>query len=166
MSSFRVRPRFSQHLPYPPEEVEQRIASKLGERCHGCVLLRFPGYLTLRIPEDRQHFWSPQLTLSLDPDEGQGTCISGIYGPRTNVWSMFLYGYLIVGVLGSFTGIFGIAQWVVGAKPWGLIPFAIFLLLAAALYILAQLGQKFGAQQTFTLHLAYEAAVGESAEIR
>lgn len=164
MSSFRVRPRFCQHLPYPPEEVEQRIAAKLKERCHGCSLLHFPGYLTLRIPEEKQEFWSPQLQLSLDP-EGAGTRITGIYGPRTNVWSMFLYGYLVVGVLGSFTGIFGIAQWVVGVRPWGLIPCAVFLVIGVALYVLAQLGQKFGARQTYTLHLAYEAAVGESAEI-
>lgn len=166
MSSFRIRPRFTQHLPYPPSEVEERISARLAECCHGCCLLRFPGYLTLRIPEDRQEFWSPQLQLSLDPEGTSGTRITGIYGPRTNVWSMFLYGYLVAGVLGVFTGIFGIAQWVVGTRPWGLIPFGVFAAMGVGLYLLAQLGQKFGARQTYTLHLAYEAAVGESAEIR
>lgn len=166
MSSFRVRPRFTQTVPLDPGEVEERLSHTIHERCRGCYLLRFPGYLTLRIPEDQQHFWSPQLTLSLDPDEEGGTRISGIYGPRTNVWSMFLYGYLIVGVLGTFTGIFGIAQWVVGARAWGLIPFATFLVLAVGLYVLAQFGQKIGARQTYTLHLAYEAAIGETVAIR
>jgi len=166
MSSFRVRPRFVQTVPLTPSEIEDRVASALGERCHGCELKRFPGYLTLRIPEKEQHFWSPQLTLSLDPTEEGGTTISGIYGPKTNVWSMFLYGYLSVGTLATFTGIFGIAQWVVGAKAWGLLPFGIFLALAIALYLLAQFGQKLGARQTYTLHLAYEAAVGETVEIR
>jgi hypothetical protein len=166
MSSFRVRPRFVQTVPLSPQQIEDRVSAALAERCRGCELKRFPGYLTLRIPEDEQHFWSPQLTLSLDPDEAGGTTISGIYGPRTNVWSMFLYGYLIVGTLATFTGIFGIAQWVVGARPWGLAPFAIFVALALALYLFAQFGQKLGARQTYTLHLAYEAAIGESVEIR
>ena len=165
MSSFRVRPRFTQTVPLAPEEVEERLSHTIRERCRGCYLMRFPGYLTLRIPEDQQHFWSPQLTLSLDPEDDGGTRISGIYGPRTNVWSMFLYGYLIVGVLGTFTGIFGIAQWVVGATAWGLIPFGAFLILAVGLYILAQFGQKLGARQTYTLHLAYEAAIGETVAI-
>lgn len=165
MSSFRVRPRFTQTVPLAPNEVEERLSRTIRERCRGCFLMRFPGYLTLRIPEDQQHFWSPQLTLSLDPDDDGGTRINGIYGPRTNVWSMFLYGYLIVGVLGTFTGIFGIAQWVVGAKAWGLVPFSVFLLLAVGLYVLAQFGQKIGARQTYTLHLAYEAAIGETVAI-
>ncbi len=166
MSSFRVRPRFVQRVPLSPAEIEERLAAKIAERCRDCELKRFPGYLTLRIPEAEQHFWSPQLTLSLDPDEKEGTTISGIYGPRTNVWSMFLYGYLIVGTLSTFTGIFGIAQWVVGIKPWGLALFALFMALALALYLLAQFGQKLGARQTYTLHLAYESAIGASVEIR
>lgn len=166
MSSFRVRPRFVQTLRLSPREVEEGLSKTIRELCRGCELKRFPGYLTLRIPEEEQHFWSPQLTLSLDPAEGGGTVISGIYGPRTNVWSMFLYCYLVVGTMGSFTGIFGIAQWVVGARPWGLLLFALFAALALALYLLAQFGQKLGARQTYTLHLAYEAAVGETTEIR
>ena len=128
MSSFRTRPRFSQHLSLPPSEVENQIASRISASDHRCIVKRFPGYLTLRIPDEDQHFWSPQLTLSLNPDGDGGTEIVGIYGPNTNVWAMFLYGYLTVGTLGAFTGIFGIAQWVVGAKAWGLIPFFLFLL--------------------------------------
>jgi hypothetical protein len=54
---------------------------------------------------------------------------------------------------------------VVGAQAWGLIPFAVFLLLAVGLYVLAQFGQKLGARQTYTLHLAYEAAIGETVAI-
>jgi len=166
MSSFRVRPRFTQTVPLPQEEVEERLARAIERDRAEIELKRFPGYLTLRIAEAAQHFWSPQLTLSLDAEADGSTTIQGIYGPRTNVWSMFLYGYLAVGTLGTFTGIFGISQWVVGARPWGLAPFALFLAAGAGLYLLAQLGQKLAARQTYTLHLAYERAVGETAEIR
>lgn len=165
MSSFRVRPRFTQTVPLPPAEVEERLARAIDREHEEIVLKRFPGYLTLRIPDAAQHFWSPQLNLSLDPEEDGTTTIQGIYGPRTNVWSMFLYGYLIVGTLGTFTGIFGIAQWVVGARPWGLLPFAFFLAAGVGLYLLAQMGQKLAARQTYTLHLAYEGAFGETVEI-
>jgi len=166
MSSFRVRPRFTHSLPLPPAEVEEQLSLVIGRDHEEIHLKRFPGYLTLRIRDESQHFWSPQLTLSLDPAEDESTTIQGIYGPRTHVWTLFLYGYLIVGTLGTFTGIFGIAQWVVGNRPWGLIPFGLFLAAGGGLYMLAQMGQKLAARQTYTLHLAYEGAVGDNAEIR
>jgi hypothetical protein len=165
MSSFRIRPRFSQTVNLKPETVQERIAAKIESGNHGCTVKRFPGYLTLRIPDAEQHFWSPQLTLSLDPTDQGTTQINGIYGPSTNVWSMFLYGYLLIGTLGLFTAILGIVQAVVGIFAWGLIPFFILLTLAIALYLFAQFGQKLGARQTYTLHLAYEAAIGETVEI-
>jgi hypothetical protein len=165
MSSFRIRPRFSQTVNLKPETVQERIAAKIESGNHGCTVKRFPGYLTLRIPETEQHFWTPQLTLSLDPTDQGKTQINGTYGPNTDVWSMFLYGYLLVGTLGLFTAILGIVQAVIGVFAWGLIPFFILLTLAIALYLFAQFGQKLGARQTYTLHLAYEAAIGETVEI-
>lgn len=170
MSSFRIRPRFSQNFDETPDRMQARIVEEVGkaeERPPGSrvEVKNFPGYVTLRIPEEDQHFWSPLLNLSLETDDEGRTVIHGIYGPNANVWTIFLYGYLLIGSLTLFSGLLGISQWVVGVNSWGLIIFGVLAGLLIGLYLLAQFGQKLAARQTYLLHLTYEAAVGRAVEI-
>ena len=164
MSSFRLRPQFSIHLPGVVDEVRQQLAEDLKRHGEKFDVKSFPGYLSLRVPEEEQHYWSPQLQISLDADDGQ-TCLAGIYGPNTNMWASFLYGYLIVGSVGLFSGLLGACQLCIGDSPWGLWIFGAMVAAAAALYLSAQMGQKLGARQTFELHQIVEAAVGRTIEI-
>lgn len=171
MSSFRIRPRFSQTVDLDIESIQQKIVNHVVSGSSGAPkgsrveAKNFPGYVTLRIPEEDQHFWSPLLNLSLEPTPEGKTTINGIYGPNANVWTIFLYGYLLIGSLALFAGLFGFAQWIVGVKAWGLIVFGVLLALILALYLLAQFGQKLAARQTYLLHLTYEAAIGRSVDI-
>lgn len=107
---------------------------------------------------------SPQMQVSLDPCV-DGTQLTGIYVPNTNMWASFLYGYLIVGSVGLFSGLLGARQLCIGESPWGLCIFGAMVTAAAALYLSAQMGQKLGARQTFELHQIVEAAVGRTIEI-
>ena len=50
-------------------------------------------------------------------------------------------------------------------SAWGLWIFWTLAGLAVILYLSAQMGQKLAAQQTFTLHQAYERATGQSIPI-
>jgi hypothetical protein len=170
MSSFRIRPRFSQTVDLELEKLQAQIVSRVedesGRPAGSRVEVKnFPGYVTLLIPEEDQHFWSPLLNLSLETDDEGRTVIHGIYGPNANVWTIFLYGYLLIGSLTLFSGLLGISQWVVGVNSWGLIVFGVLAGLLIGLYLLAQFGQKLAARQTYLLHLTYEASVGRAVEI-
>jgi bacteriorhodopsin len=79
---------------------------------------------------------------------------------------VFLYGYLITGLLSTFAGILGAAQMLTSAYPWGFWIVGAMALVALVLYLSAQLGQKLGAWQTFQLHQAYQTAIGQPADIR
>lgn len=166
MSSFRIRPRFSQVIELAIDEARERIVREVNEGEHHCEVKSFPGFICLRIPEEERHFWSPRLNLSLDPAEDGKTRIEGTYGPNANVWSLFLYGYLLSGSVGLFSGTLGFAQWMIGMRPWGLWIFSVMLAVGIGLYLFAQFGQKMGAQQTFRLHQIFEAAMGRTVEIR
>ena len=165
MSSFRIRPRFTQTLSHNLEETRARIVDGICTHAPRYEVKYFPGYITLRIPEQDRHFWTPRLTLSLYEIPDGGTRIEGLYGPNANVWSIFLYAYLFIGSASVFAGIFGFCQWMIGIQAWGLWLLGGLISLAAMLYFIAQLGQKLGAWQTFQLHQAYEAAIGHPAEI-
>lgn len=166
MSRFRIRPRFSQTVDLDLDVIQAQIVSHVDREANLVEVKNFPGYVTLRIPEKDQHFWSPLLNLSLESTSEGKTVIHGIYGPNTNVWTIFLYGYLLTGSLAMFAGLFGLAQWIVGVNAWGLIAFGILLALIFGLYFLALSGRKIAEGQTFLLHTTYEAAIGRTVELR
>jgi len=165
MSSFRLRPRFSHTIDLAVDAAQERIANSARAEADRCEVKSFPGYVSLHVLEKDSHYWSPRLSLSLEPEGESKTHVQGTYGPNTNVWSAFLYGYMLVGSVGLFSGLLGACQFWLDMWPWGLWIFAATLLIMAAMYVSAQLGQKIGAQQTFQLHQIYERAVGESVEI-
>jgi hypothetical protein len=165
MSSFRIRPHFRETVDWDVETAQDQLVNRLRREDSRCVVLSFPGYVTLRIPDRDQHFWSPQLTVSLEAAEDGQTRLEGIYGPNTSVWSMYLYGYLLVGTAGIFAAMFGISQWLADTRPWALWILAALGFCALVLYIMAQFGQKLGARQTFLLHQEFESAIGRTVDI-
>jgi hypothetical protein len=164
MSSFRIRPRFSHTLDLTPAATRQRIIDSLARESPGLEVKIFADFIGVHIGEKERRYWSPRLFLNLQP-AAAGTLIEGVYGPEIEVWGVFVYGYLISGLLGTFAAILGCAQLVVATTPWGFWVVGGILILAAGLYLSAQLGQKFGAWQTFRLHQAYQNAIGRPAEI-
>lgn len=149
----------------PVAEVQKRLQMVAKEDGDLVEVLSFPDYTCLRIPEARRHFWSPRLNLSMSAAEAGKTRIEGTYGPNGNVWALYLYGYLILGMGGTFAGILGFVQRALGKTPWGLWIFGAALVLALAMYVLAQFGQKLAMMHTFQIHQAYEKAVGTHVEI-
>lgn len=165
MSSFRLRPRFSQALDMSVEAACERIVSHARAQADRCQVKSFPGYISLHVVEKDSHYWSPRLSLSLEAEGPGRTRVEGTYGPNTNVWAAFLYGYMLVGSVGLFSSMLGACQVSLGMPAWGLWVAAGMLLIAIGMYFSAQFGQKIGAQQTFTLHRIYEEAVGQGVEI-
>lgn len=164
MTSFRVRPRFEQETDTPLADIEERIRAHLKQPDACCVGRIIPGHIVLSVPEEELHFWSPQLSLSLE-ENGEGTLIRGLYGPAPSIWLMFAFGYGILSFLVMVVGIVGFSRMSLGLDApilWAL-PFLVGGLVV--LYIIAQVGQKVGAEQTFTLHHFFEEAIRERIHI-
>ncbi len=161
MSSFRVRPRFDHTLDQPLEAVRRRVLDTFAQHDGLFEVKDFPGFIGLHVKEPERRYWSPRLFLVLEQTGDGKTRVHGTYGPEIEVWSVFLYGYLATGVLGTLGGALGFAQWLVKTEqPWGLWVSAGMATFALLLYLGAQLGQKLGAWQTFQLHHVYQTAVG------
>ncbi len=165
MSSFRIRPRFAHTLELSPLDARERILRSLAEHAPGLEVKAQPKFIGIHIGAQERRYWSPRLFLGLEQTTEGTTRIEGTYGPEIEIWSVFLYGYLITGLLGTFSGILGGAQLVIAATPWGFWITGAMALVAVLLYLFAQFGQKLGAWQTFQLHQAYQNAIGRPAEI-
>ncbi len=158
LNSFRVRPRFRVGVAAAPELARARVLEALADLPEGVVVRVFPGLVGLHVADAQRHAWSPRLLLNFEPQGDGTTIIEGIYGPETEVWSVFVYGYFFTGMIGVFSAIMGGAQRFIGAYPWAWWATGAMAVLAAGLYVAAQFGQKMGAWQTFQLHQLWQAA--------
>jgi hypothetical protein len=158
LSSFRVRPRFRVCVPVGAEVARARLVEALRDLPGGIEVRNFPGLIGLHIAEGERHFWSPRLQLNFDAQADGTTWIEGVYGPESEVWSVFVYGYLFSGLIGFFAGIMGCAQLAIPTYPWAFWVTAGMAVVAAGLYVAAQFGQKLGAWHTFQLQQVWETA--------
>jgi hypothetical protein len=167
MTSVRIRPRFKAKYRMKPEEVGELVRKHMAELDCGCSAKVLPGFIVLNVRKQEEHFWSPQLSLSFEVDEEneEFTIIRGLYGPNPTVWALFTYGYAALGILATFLGMYGFSQYTLGQNAAILWSLPVFAVLALVLYLVAQFGQKLGAEQMFTLHHFFEDSVGHRIHI-
>lgn len=168
MSSLHIRPRFKETYNLKPEEVGELVRKHIAEMECGCSAKILPGFIVLRIRPQDQHFWSPQLSLSfeVDEDDSEKTVIRGLYGPNPTVWAFFTYGYAALAIVATFIGMYGFSKYSLGqdASILWVLPF--LAVAAVVLYVIAQFGQKIGAEQMFTLHHFFEDSVGHRIHVK
>ena len=156
---YRVRPRFQVVTEDNFGQLEEKVSKALKEENAPCTGRVNPGYITLYLPVEEQHYWSPQLSITLD-ELDEGTLIRGLYGPRPAVWTMFVFFYALLGFAILVIGIIGMANLSLeksGAVLW-LVPLLVITFLT--LYLVAFFGQKASHDQMLTLHQFLEECTG------
>lgn len=163
MTSFRIRPRFRKVVAVPMDVLKTDLMRELdtSTKCIGKIV---NNHIVIQVPKAERHYWSPQLSLSLEEENG-GTLIRGLYGPSPNVWAMFAFGYGALSILGLFHLIIGFSMWQMGKGTLPLWLLSVEVFFALGLYIAAQMGQKKGAEQLYTLHFLFEEVVHEKLQI-
>ena len=106
-------------------------------------------HLILDIPIHDRHYWSPQLSLRVEEAEDDPTqsIVRGLIGPRPAVWTLFMFFYLTVGVVGTGLAMWGFSKWMLGNFShliWAL-PIAILVNLTA--YRAGKMGEELGQDQ-------------------
>lgn len=161
----RIRPRFSAESPEAVETLIARIRQSLAEEgtpCRGTIHFE---YVTIYLPPEEQHYWSPQLSLSLEATE-TGCLVRGLYGPRPEVWTMFVFFYAIIALGATVVAIIGFSNLSLdksGAILW-LLP--VLILFFLSLYLTSYFGKRMGQDQLVTLHRFIEQSTGLSITTR
>ena len=156
---YRVRPRFKIETNYSPSGLEELIRTGLKTDNAPCVGSVGHHYAKLALPKSERHYWSPQLSLSMEETE-TGCILRGLYGPRENVWAMFIFFYAIIAFAILIIGIIGLSnlQLKQPATILWLVP--VLMVLFLTLYLVAFFGQKLGHDQMLILHRYLEKTIG------
>jgi hypothetical protein len=156
---YDIRPRFRYETDIKSSEITDKIKAALkaeGCPCKGSV---HPGYATLYLPMEEQHYWSPQLSLTVEEDE-LGTLIRGLYAPRPAVWTMFVFFYSFIGFAALIISIVGLSNWSLN-KSAAILWFVPLLgLIFLSIYLVAYFGQRTSIEQMIKLHRFLEESTG------
>jgi hypothetical protein len=148
-----IRPRFSFTVPYQIDEVRTRIDELIQDSQELVVGSIIDNHITLDIPALHRHYWSPQLNFRIEPDyhNPNHTVVKGLIGPRPEVWTMFMFTYFSIGVLGTVGSIYGVTQWMLDEQNIIIyaMPLAAVIMLTA--YKAGKYGEKLGSEQIETL---------------
>ncbi len=150
-NNLRLRPRFRKIIELPSEVVKEKIHASIKtnkELCSGKIV---DNHIILKIPASQQHYWSPQLTLELEKDNGD-TLIRGLFGPKPGVWTMFVFFYSAIGFLTLMGLIFGLSQMMLKMDAYGLWSVPVGTALLFGLFIMSKIGQRLGHEQMHQLN--------------
>lgn len=85
-----LRPRFKYDLNVSTE-VALNAFEKVKNNGDEIVVTCVEHHVFLKIPKHKQHFWSPQLDIEITEFEEGKTNLSGLFGPKPAVWTLFMF---------------------------------------------------------------------------
>lgn len=150
-AGYRVRPRFKIESDYSVDTLKKKLQDGLQQEQATCTGIVNDGYVTIYIPHEDQHYWSPQLNLTFEETE-KGSLIRGLYGPRPVVWTMFVFFYSVIALAVLFIGVLGLSYAMLGKSTVILWLEPVLILIFLSLYLVAHFGQKLGEKQMIILH--------------
>ncbi|WP_027418192.1 hypothetical protein [Crocinitomix catalasitica] len=152
MSDLSFRPRFQLLFEQNEAEIIAAIKTALNEdnpdAFHGKVK---HSHFTIFINPTKQHFWSPVLDISFDPEFEGTTEMRCLLAPSPTVWTLFMFGYSLT-LFGVLIGLmFGASQMQLDLNPWGFYIAVVCGFLAVAFFLMAQYGKKLAHEEMKSL---------------
>lgn len=152
-SDIHLRPRFKLDFEESQQELIAKFRDNLKDpECKYCSKI-VDGHIVIDVPVEDNHFWSPQLNIEIEKVEKKKSIVKGLFGPKPQVWTFFMFIHFAVAV--GFIGFFILAYVKLSlGKPylWPLIICISLPVIWGILYYLGHLGKKKGKIQMEELH--------------
>ena len=152
-SDIYLRPRFKlnfeeshQNLIEKFKDISKNKASKFG-------IVISDGHVIIDIPKEENYFWSPQLNIEIEQFEGDKSIVKGLFGPKPQVWTLFMFIHFAMAVFFIGFSIAAYVQWTLKSDYKAALTITLALpILWIAMYFLGRLGKKTGHKQMNELH--------------
>lgn len=160
MTSFRVRPKIRIEIEKPLNEIIESVNRSVSNHSSEIRGKAYQSHIHLEVVHKLEHFWSPQLDLNIEEVSNEKSILIGRYGPKRNIWILFGLGYVLFSMGFVISLMIWLVKWNLHQESLMYIFPIVFGVLLITLYILAQIGQKVGAEQTFLIHHNLEESLG------
>ncbi len=139
-----IRPRFKIIIPHKKEDIMKRLYVLLENSPKEVVGKIIDNHIILDIVEEEMHYWSPQLNFRVEQDELDHNCsvVSGLIGPRPSVWTMFMFIYFSIGLIGFIVSSIGVSKMLLGEYSNLILAFSIAILVMLSAYKTGKYGEQ------------------------
>ena len=149
-----LKPRFRMELDNKSvDEILQSFENNLAkDSCKYCSKIS-GNHIFLDIPEEENHFWSPQLQVEIVKDKTNNkTIVKGILGPKPQIWTMFMFFHFVIAVLFVVFFVWFYTNWSLDKDyKFQQIMLLVLPLLSVLLYFFGQSGKRFAYNQMLEL---------------
>lgn len=148
-----LRPRFKFNVDYDNENLLNLFEEKRNSQSE-FIVSRVDDHVFIKIPKEKQHFWSPQLHLEINKNEDDNSStIYGLFGPNPTVWTMFMFfHFIVIGLFFGF-GVWSYTNWSLGNNYTFQLFITLFMIVIwFALYFGGSIGKKSGTSEMHLLH--------------
>jgi len=169
-TGFQIRPRFEIASEYEVAELQEIMKKALKSDDAPCAGKVRYGYVSLYPEEADHHYWSPHLSVTIEPvdneeaPDAKGSILRGLYGPSPAVWTKFVFVYAIIALSTLIATVIGLANMTIGEPTTILWAVPILILLFASMFLVSSIGQKKGHNQIEDIHHFFEKCIGQTIE--
>ncbi|PHS50955.1 MAG: GTP-binding protein [Lutibacter sp.] len=148
-----LRPRFKIDFDVSQQKIISKFKDNLKDaNCNYCSKI-IDGHIIIDVPIDESHFWSPQLTIEIEKVEENKAVVSGLYGPKPQVWTLFMFFHFAMAVAFIGFSIMTYVKWTLKTDyTFSLIGVITLPILWFVMYFLGRMGKKTGYNQMKELH--------------
>ena len=157
-----LRPRFAIDVKEPSQEIIDKFRKALKEQ-HSMYPSRFiDGHIIVDVPKKEDHFWSPQLNLEVVDNGKDESLIKGLFGPKPQVWTLFMFIHFVVGIAFLVFAVMLYVKWSLDESLVLPLMMTIFLpIFWGVLYFLGRIGKSTGHSQMDDLHSIMESILAD-----
>jgi len=110
-SDIHLRPRFKMDFKESQQNLISKFESNLKDGdCKYCSKI-VDGHIVIDVPVAENHFWSPQLNIEIEKIEEGKTIVKGLFGPKPQVWTLFMFFHFAVAVAFIGFSVMAYVQW-------------------------------------------------------
>jgi hypothetical protein len=152
-SPIHLRPRFTIDLNEGQELIISKFKKALKEKNNKFPSRFVDGHIIIDVPKKEDHFWSPQLNIEIEDIEEDKSLLKGLFGPKPQVWTLFMFIHTVVGITFLIFGVMLYVKWSLDGSVILPLMMTIFLpLFWVLLYFLGRIGKSTGHSQMDDLH--------------
>jgi len=146
----RLRPKFDIELSVPADEAAVRLREGLDTPELRGTSMAAGRHADLTVNRSERKVWSPRLTVRIE-DAPAGSTLRCRFSPRPDVWTGFMFVYVLVVFLIAFGATLGYVQQVSDETAWGYWAVPIGLVIVAGIHLASYVGQRLAVTQMHEL---------------
>ena len=152
-SDIHLRPRFKMNFNTTDHILLAKFKSNLdNENCKYCSKI-VDNHIVIDVPADENNFWSPQLNIEIEKTEQNTTIVKGLFGPKPQVWTLFMFFHFAIAVAFIGFAIMAYVQWSLKTDNTFAFRMVLFLpVLWVIMYFLGRFGRSRGHKQMDELY--------------